>query len=419
MKTYLYPADIYLPDFAETDGSKWACVACDQFTSEKDYWDRAYSYVGDEPSALKLMLPEAYLDRDAELIPKINAEMENYLNGGTLKCHQNTMIYLERTQSDGRIRRGIVAAVDLEDYDYTASAETLIRATEGTVIERIPPRVKIRRGASLEMPHIMVLIDDPEDAVTSVARRNKDTLEKAYDIELWGGGGRAVGYFVPEEYHGAINTALAALATGDEMVKKYGVSAAPLLYAMGDGNHSLATAKALYEEIKAELGDAALTHPARYALCEIVNVHDEALDFEPIYRVVFGVDEKEFYGELCAYISSLEGSAEAQTVTFVSGDGETEIEIPSPVSQLAVGTIQAFLDAYVKAHPEAEVDYIHGEDSVRALAAKDGCVGILYGGMEKSMLFKTVLCDGALPRKTFSMGHAEDKRYYIECRKIK
>ena len=419
MKTYLYPADILLPDFNKVEGTKWASVACDQYTSQKEYWEEAYAFANGCPSTLSLMLPEAFLDREAEMIPKINENMKKALSE-TLTEYKNTLIYLERTQSDGRVRRGLVGCVDLEEYDYSKGSETLIRATEGTVLERIPPRVAIRRGAVLEMPHIMILIDDRERAVIEPLATKAAQYEKAYDFELMAGGGHVKGYFVDKSDFDGINAALGALATTDAMKEKYNVSSAPLLFAMGDGNHSLASAKALYEEIKAEIGDdEAKKHPARFALCEIVNLHDEALEFEPIYRVIFGVDKEEFKRELKAYVEKLSGNAEAQKALVITKDGEEEIVVNKPVSQLTVGTVQSFLDEYVKTHKDITVDYIHGEDTVRELVASTDCVGIIYDGMTKDMLFKTVICDGALPRKTFSMGHAADKRFYLECRRIR
>ena len=419
MKTYLYSADILLPDFSRVDGKKWAAVACDQYTSQKEYWEEAYAFAEGSPTTLDLMLPEAFLDREREMIPKINENMKKYLSDVFVE-RKNTMIYLEREQSDGRIRRGIIGCVDLEEYDYSKGSETLIRATEGTVLERIPPRVAIRRGAVVEMPHIMILIDDENKAVIESVAKKAEKLEVAYDFDLMAGGGHVKGYFVGEEDFGLINSALASLATREAMKKKYGVDAAPLLFAMGDGNHSLASAKALYEEIKAEIGEEkAKEHPARYALCEIVNLHDTALDFEPIYRVVFGADKTEFKRELYSYIAKLSGNADAQKATLITREGEEEFGIDKPVSQLTVGTVQNFLDEYVKTHDDVTVDYIHGEDTVRNLVSTNDCVGIIYDGMTKDMLFKTVICDGALPRKTFSMGHAADKRFYLECRKIR
>lgn len=420
MKTYLYPADILLPDFSEINGTKWASVACDQYTSQKEYWDGAYRFASGSYTTLDLMLPEAYLDRESDLIPEINQHMKIYVDH-VLREHKNTVIYLERTQSDGRVRRGLVGCVDLEDYDYSRGSDTLIRATEGTVLERIPPRVAIRRGAVIEMPHIMILIDDPQRTVIDpIAEKAEKACTVAYDFDLMSGGGHVKGYFVDIEALKGVNEALSSLATAEKMKEKYNVDASPLLFAMGDGNHSLASAKALYEEIKAEIGEeAAKSHPARFALCEIVNLHDTALDFEPIYRVVFGVDREEFTRALRSYTDGLCGDADAQEIEVICGDFHEKLEIKKPISQLAVGTVQNFLDEYVKLHPEVEVDYIHGEDTVLALAKKENTVGILYGGMTKDQLFKTVICDGALPRKTFSMGHAEDKRFYLECRKIR
>lgn len=419
MKTFLFPSNISLPDFSVTNGTKWASVACDQYTSQKDYWEEAYRIAENSPSTLNIMLPEAYLDKESELIPKINENMKKYVSD-VLVEHKDTAIYLERTQSDGRVRRGIVASVDLEMYDYTKGSETLIRATEGTVIERIPPRVAIRRNAELEMPHIMILIDNPRRDVIDPIAEKKDSLEIAYDFDLMLGGGHVNGYFLSKSDIESVNHALCRLATREEMIRKYGIDASPLLFAMGDGNHSLATAKALYEEIKAQIGeDAAKDHPARYALCEIVNLHDTALDFEPIYRVIFNTDPEKLLCELKGYCSALGGNADEQKIELVFGDKSETISVKSPDAQLAVGTVQAFLDIYTKEHPEAVVDYIHGIETTKTLAQKENTVGILFGGMTKDMLFKTVICDGALPKKTFSMGHAADKRFYLECRRIR
>ena len=420
MKKYLNPADIYLPNLLAENGTKWACVACDQYTSEKEYWRAAREFVGDAPSTLNLMLPEAYLDMEKQAIPQINARMKEYLSDGTLKCYENAMIYLERVQSDGKVRRGIVGAIDLEEYDYHKGSATLTRATEGTVLERIPPRVAIRRGAAVEMPHIMILIDDPDRTVIEPIAKKASEYKKAYDFELMAQSGHATGYFIDESDFCGINEALSALASEGMMLKKYGVEAPVLLFAIGDGNHSLASAKALYEEIKAEIGpEAALSHPARFALCEIVNLHDSALEFEPIYRVLFGIDRQEFIEEFEAYLENLDGNADRQDFELVFGNESKKLSVEKPSAQLPVGTLQNFVDEYVRRHDGASVDYIHGIDSTKALSQKENAIGILFDGMSKEMLFKTVICDGALPRKTFSMGHAADKRFYIECRKIR
>lgn len=418
-KNCFLPADILLPDFDKKDGTKWATVACDQFTSEPEYWEQAAKIAGDEPSTLNLMIPEVYLAETEERLPKVHNAMEDYIKN-VLVSHKESLIYLERAQSDGRIRRGLVGMVDLERYDYNKGATSLIRATEGTVLERIPPRVAVRRGASLELPHVMLLIDDPAKTVIEPLAEASESFEKAYDFELMLGGGHVKGFFVSDEYKEKINDALCALATEKEMAEKYGADGIePLLFAVGDGNHSLASAKAAFEEIKARDGEKAMNSPARYALAEVVNLHDEALDFEPIYRVVFDVDGEKMLAELHEYAKSLNGSATPQTVHYILGEAEGDITFERPVQQLAVGTLQDFLDAYKKNNPKAEVDYIHDESSLRALAKKENSVGFLFDGMGKDELFKTVIFDGALPRKTFSMGHARDKRYYLECRKIK
>ncbi len=419
MDKYFYEADILLPEFDKIDSDKWATVACDQFTSEHKYWDDLYDYVGDSPSTLSLMLPEAYLDKTEEMLPIINSKMNKYLDDGVFKCHKDSMIYLERTQPDGRTRRGLVGAVDLEDYDFNKGATTPTRATEGTVLERIPPRVAIRRNAPIELPHIMMLIDDPEKTVIEPIAKNANTYKVAYDIDLMGGGGHAKGYFIDKKDIEEINAALCLLSTKEEMSKKYSVDASPLLFAIGDGNHSLATAKTMYEELKSKIGvEAARKHPARYALCEMVNLHDDALDFEPIYRVIFGVDCDKFINDFEKYLSTLSGNADPQTFELVWENESKILTAKEPFAQLPVGTLQNFIDAYKKEHSEIEVDYIHGIESTKSLAEKKNSMGILFDGMSKDMLFKTVICDGALPRKTFSMGHAQDKRYYIECRKI-
>ncbi len=418
MKYSFTPADILLPDFTEHEAYLWAVVACDQFTSEPEYWEAVERKVGNSPSALRLILPEVYLEEQAERIPEINAAMDEYLVN-VLKEHKDCMIYVRRYQSDTTIRQGLIGLIDLEEYDYHKGAQTLIRATEGTVLERIPPRVQVRRNASLELPHVMLLIDDPAHTVMPLAHSLCEQ-QPAYAFRLMIGGGEICGFRIPGKRTEAISAALEALVTEEQMQARYGEQGlAPLLFAVGDGNHSLATAKACYEELKEKLGDAALEHPARYALCEVVNLHDESLHFEPIYRVMFGVDPEDVLAQFGAFCASLSGSAQAQSVLCVSGEREWKIEIPTPDKQLTVGTVQDFADAYLAAHPEVRIDYIHGEKALRTLSAAEDAIGFLFDGMHKSELFKTVIFDGALPRKTFSMGHAKDKRYYLEARKIK
>ncbi len=403
VKTVFCPADILLPDFSKIDGTKWSVVACDQYTSQPEYWDRVKKFVGDAPSTLGLMLPEINLSHGDEEIPKIHSAMQKALSDVLVK-YPSAMILLERTQADGRIRRGIVGAIDLEAYDYSKTAKSPIRATEGTVIERIPPRVKIRRNAPIEMPHVMLLFDDPEKTV--IEPLPTSTLHVLYDFDLTENGGHVKGYLLNGDLQSRVTDAL------QKLCDLQGNS--PLLFAVGDGNHSLASAKAYYEEIKAEIGDEALTHPARFALTEIVNLHDGALDFEPIYRVVFSVDSEKLVTEFSDYAKNLHGTAEPQAFTVITADGELILTVEHPEFQLPVATLQAFLDA----HDGLAIDYIHGEDTLRTLAKKPNSVGFLFRGMQKEDLFPAVRADGALPRKTFSMGHAHDKRFYLECRRI-
>ena len=416
------PADILLPSREQIEKGKWAVIACDQFTSELAYWQEADALVGDAPSTLRLMLPEVYLEQTKERLPIIHAAMRRALDE-QLCLHADSMIAVERTQSDGLVRHGLVAQIDLEHYDYTKGAHSLIRATEGTVLERIPPRVAVRRDAPIELPHVMLLIDDPHATVLEplFSPTAQSERELAYDCDLMLGGGHIRGSFLTKAQMRSVSAALDALIKPECLGERYGdASLSPLLFAVGDGNHSLASAKAAYEEIKADIGAAAAaTHPARYALVEIVNLHDSALRFEPIYRVMFGVDPQDVMTKLRAYAAAQNGNASAQTVHCIGTFAPCDITVEHPVQQLTVGTLQAFIDAYLQAHPTASVDYIHGEDSVAALASRDDTIGFLFDGMEKSQLFRTVIFDGALPRKTFSMGHARDKRYYMECRKIK
>ena len=423
MKQYLHPAEILLPRYSVSDAEawkKWSVIACDQFTSEPEYWDDVKAVVGDAPSTLRTILPEVYLSDRKALTPKIHDAM-NTLLSEKLLTEEKGLIYLSRRQADGMIREGIVAMLDLETYRYERGAKTLTRATEGTVLNRIPPRVEVRRNAPIELPHVMLLIDDPECTVIEPIGVRAKEYRRAYDFELMLGGGHATGSWIPESEYPMLNQALAALIEPSAIKERYGdASLAPLLFAVGDGNHSLATAKAHYEELKASLGEeAASVHPARYALCEIVNLHSPALQFEPIYRVVFGADIADLLARFREYAENCEQKASApQRFLYCAGEESGEITVESPAFQLPVASLQDFLDGYQTTHPEIEIDYIHGEDSVRALT-KNGAVGFLFEGMEKNQLFRTVLYDGALPRKTFSMGHARDKRYYIEARKIR
>ncbi len=418
MAAYFLPGDILMPDFSKNEGEKWAVVACDQYTSEPEYWQSVEQTVGDAPSTLHLTLPEIYLESAEARVPKIQETMQEYARE-LLLTHKNKMLYLERTQSNGRVRRGLIGLVDLEQYDYNKGSTSLIRATEGTVLERIPPRLAVRRGASLELPHVMLLIDDPQKTVIEPIAARAEQLEVAYSFPLMRKSGSVKGYFVDSIGIGRITGAIEKLLSPEQQKEKYGEGVAPLLFAVGDGNHSLATAKAAYEEIKAKYGEQAMNHPARYALAELVNLHDEALHFEPIYRVMFGVDPDDVLAELEKYSFSLAGSVAPQQARFLSKHRKGTIHFGAPSEQLVVGTLQTFIDRYLAAHHEASVDYIHGIKTVEALAAKENAVGFTFVGMEKNQLFSAVMHDGALPRKTFSMGAAADKRFYLECRKIR
>ena len=415
-------ADILLPAADSCDGLRWSCVACDQYTSQPDYWEAADALVADAPSTLRLILPEVYLSETDTRKPAVLAAMDEYLRS-VLVEHPNSMILVERTLGSGETRWGLVGMVDLTAYDYRRGAQSLIRATEATVAERIPARTTIRRDAPIELPHVMMLIDDRRKTVVEPLAERREALPVAYDHELMQGGGHIKGYFLTDADMQAVEGALAALMTPSAMAERYGdADLAPLLFAVGDGNHSLAAAKTCFEEIRAEIGDeAAMNHPARYALCEVVNLYDDSLQFEPIYRVVFGVDPDELVAAFGAYAAQLHGNAAPQRVEWYS-DGRTgEMLIPSPVAALPVGTVQDFLDDYLKTAPAgASIDYIHGEDTVRALTdGRADAVAFLFEGLAKEELFSTVISDGALPRKTFSMGHAEDKRFYTEARRIR
>lgn len=414
------PADILLPDFSVTDGTKYAVIACDQFTSEPAYWEAAAKTVGDAPSALSMILPECYLSERAARIAPINAAMDKLIADGIFKTYRDSVIYLERTCPDGRIRRGLVAKIDLECYGFLPTDTLPIRATEGTVLDRIPPRVEIRRDASLELPHVMLLLDDPDGTVIEAVAATAAGGEKVYDFDLMAGGGHVKGYLLSEAEKATVDTALCALAAPEAQIKKYGKASPALLFAVGDGNHSLATAKTAYEELKAKIGaDAAAVHPARYALVEVVNLHDAALDFEPIYRVVMGADSADLLTAFRAYCEKNgDASLTPSEYTVIIGGSEVALSLPATHVQ-PVGTLQQFLDEYAKSHPDMEVDYIHDEDSLRALADAEGTIGFLFRGMEKEDLFPAIVAGGPLPRKTFSMGHARDKRYYLEARKIK
>lgn len=421
MKTTAFsPADILLPKKG-TDMSKWSVIACDQFTSQPGYWEETRKNVGESPSALDLILPEVYLEEGdvSKRIENIHLSMKKMLEDELFEEYKDSYIYVERVQSDGILRAGIVGKIDLEKYDYNKGSCFEVRATEATVIERIPPRVKIRAGAPLELPHIMILIDDEEKTVTEPLYELKKNFKKLYDFELMQGGGRVAGYLIDEKTKNEINENLCRLGNRENFERKYNVkNESVLLYAMGDGNHSLASAKAYYEQLKKENPDKDMTsHPARYALAEIVNLHSPALGFEAIHRIVSVDDKKKMLDEMKEELGLRENCECEQSFVIISGSEEKKYYITKKTSELTVGSVQNFLDRYLKENG-GKIDYIHGEQTLRTLAKEEGSVGIILPCMDKSELFPTVIADGALPRKTFSMGHAEDKRYYVESRKI-
>lgn len=413
-------ANILLPK-KEIDMTKWSVVACDQYTSEPEYWEKVESIVGDNPSTLRLTLPEIFLEEEnvEERISKINSTMQEYIDNNIFDEYKDTMLYIERTQKDGRVREGIIAMVDLEDYNFEVGSESLIRATEKTVIERIPPRLKVRENALLELPHIMILIDDEKKEIIEQLKNKVNEEDKVYDFDLMENGGHIKGFKLTDETISNIENKIELLADKESFEKRYEVKdKGVLLFAMGDGNHSLATAKTNYENIKKELSEEEyLNHPSRYALVELVNLHSEALEFEPIHRVIFDTDVDKLIKSLYEYYDiNEEGNGEY--FELVTKDIDKKLYISNPKSNISVGSIQIFLDEYLKEN-KGKIDYIHGDETTKNMGKQDNNVAILFDVMKKEELFKTVILDGALPRKTFSMGHSYDKRYYLEARKIK
>ena len=426
---------------AGTDMQRWAVIACDQYTSDPAYWQRLEQQTAGNISTLNLVFPEVYLeDGDADQrIAAINRTMEEYLASGSLEEQPPGFILVDRKTAEAESRKGLIVALDLEQYDYTKGAKSLIRATEGTILDRLPPRIKVRENASIELPHIMVLLDDPDKTV--IEPLFSEDLPPVYDFELLENGGHLKGYRVDRpELIQQVVAALEKLADPEAYRKKYATAGDVMLYAMGDGNHSFATAKAIWEKLKADAADpaAVMNHPARFALVELVNVHDPGLEFEPIHRVLFGVDVealqtamKAFYAGAgtpltyipCADLSEAQKVAAKRSkehafpVIFAGEFGVCCVE--SPQLTLVVATLQEFLDHYMEENPTVRIDYIHGEQTVTELGHQPASVGFYLPAISKHDLFKTIVHDGALPRKTFSLGEADEKRFYLECRKIK
>ena len=407
MKNCVFPAEILLPQ--GVDLTKWAVVACDQYTSEPAYWEDLRAFVGDAPSALDLVLPEIWLkDRPEERIGAVNARMRSDLQKGIFRKLDPGFVLTERTTPSG-CRPGLVACVDLEAYSYQMNGGAMIRATEGTVPDRLPPTAAIRREAPLELPHILLLLDDRDRQVLEPLYGERERFEKLYDFELNMGGGHIRGWHIPADR--PVREAFEALLDPELLLKKYG-SDQPLLLAVGDGNHSLAAAKVCWEEKKKQLSpEEQRRHPARFALCEIVNLHDPAIRFEPIHRVVSGVDSEAFVRCLRERFS--EGEREG---TLLAGGRELPVFFPASTAE-AYRQVQDFVDEWLAARG-GEADYVHGSASAREATARLGGVGILMPALAKEDLFPFVIRQGSLPRKTFSMGEAPEKRYYLEARSI-
>lgn len=416
------PADILLP--RECEYSKWAVVACDQYTSQPEYWAQVERYVASAPSALRLILPESCLDGpnvETDIL-EINTTMTRYLRQERFKELPNALVYVERTLRNGKIRRGLVGKVDLECYDYEPGSETPVRATEGTVMSRIPPRVAVRKNAPIELPHAMLLCDDPQKTVIGPLAERKDRMTILYDFDLMEDSGHLAGWLLDGESVDQVARALQELCAPKAFRARYGLGEdqGVFQFAVGDGNHSLATAKECYERQKRLTSPEKWEElPARYALCELVDLHDPALEFEPIHRVAFHVKGKELLEALLqAFPGAYLGEGEGHVLRYVWAEGTGSVTIPHPTQQLPVGTLQSFLDEYIPAHG-GSIDYIHGADVAAQLGRGSGNMAFLLLPMEKELLFPTVLHEGVLPRKTFSMGQAHDKRFYLEARKIR
>lgn len=439
---------IMLPNHS-IDLKKWAVVACDQYTSQRSYWKSVEDEIGDSPSTLHMVYPEVYLedtDKEQRILNITNA-MNEYMEKNLLETLLPSFVYVERTLDTGT-RKGLMIALDLDQYDYKEGSQSLIRSTEGTVLDRLPPRIAIRKDAVLETPHIMVLIDDPEKTVIEPIANKISESDKLYDFDLMMDGGHISGYRIERlEAIEEIANSLTKLADPNLFRQKYDVDEdkGVLLFAMGDGNHSFATAKACWDNIKEDLSEEEKqNHPARFALVELVNVHDEAMVFEPIHRVLFKVDPKHVLQSMQAYYDETEQAfkyesfdskenmmrqyqeylqeysktSDAHLIPY-SFLGEWGIlKIAQAKSNIEAGTLQSFIDDYLLNNPEVTVDYIHGEEVTEELGSQEGNMGFLLPNMNKNDLFKTVIIDDVLPRKTFSMGEAHEKRFYLECRKI-
>ncbi|MGM0419329.1 MAG: DUF1015 domain-containing protein [Thermodesulfobacteriota bacterium] len=431
--------EVYLPS-KNTDPVKWSVIACDQYTSQPDYWEKTAEFVGDNPSSLNIILPEVFLgtEREKILTDHIHESMNEYLKDNTLVKQGPGIFLCEREVSGGRTRKGMLCCLDLEHYDYSKNSKSLIRPTEGTIVERIPPRIKVRQQASLETPHIMVLIDDPEKKVIEPLFKD-ETKKKLYDFNLMNNSGNIKGYMIDnEEAANTMTKNLTSLIEPENYKKRYNLDSEknPLLYAMGDGNHSFATAKAWWEKIKNENKDdkSIMDHPARWALVEIVNIHDESIDFEPIHRIIFNTDPDKILNDFVSFFEQrgsvveieetknleevIKDDPDFHKISFCFSEKTGIIKIKKPMRNIAAGDLQDALNNLSSKEPELKIDYIHGKNHLEELCSEKGNIGFLLPPVSKDSFFKSIIMDGALPRKSFSMGEADDKRFYMECRKI-
>ena len=407
MKTLSKETGIGIPSIvlprSDVSLHKWAVIACDQFTSEPEYWEEVESTICSSPSTYHVIFPEVFLGKGSKQkrIQSINAQMKEYIDKKILQDAVHGFVYVNRTFPSGKHRKGLMVSIDLDQYDFHEGSKTYMRATEKTVLERIPPRVEIRENAPLELPHVLVLIDDPEHTIIEPLEEKKGTLRKLYSTELMLDGGSIEGYAIEDET--TIRSIMESLV---DLKKEDG-----LLYAVGDGNHSLATAKQCWENLKGTLSpELQDTHPARYALVELNNLHEPDLSFETIHRWVSNIDINDF-------LSFLQG--DGKEVEMIQNSVHKTIQLKDIPGELTLGILQYLLDEYRSNHPEMTMDYIHGEKSLEKLSQQPSSVGFLLKGIDKNTLFSVISTDGCLPRKTFSMGEANEKRYYMEARKIK
>lgn len=413
---YFIPGNILVPD--KQDMKLWSVIACDQFTSQPDYWNKVEKAVGNAPSTLKLMLPELYL-KDGNIdqsAAKIRSAMEDYLSKGIFRELEDSYIYVERTLSKGGLRRGLLGLLDLEAYDYNPDSVSPIRATEGMVPDRLPPRIKVREDAPLELPHVVVFIDDPDRTVIKPLGSMKDKLEKLYDFELMEGGGSVEGYRVTGPAAETVRLGLNRLASPEVIEKKYGNNKNPVIYAVGDGNHSLASAKKCWEKLREGLSDEERqTHPARWTMVELVNVHEEAIIFEPINRVIFNTNPENFLEEAEEFFARYGNGG--HELTCITAKGKLNFYTDGLTIGQSIAACDEFIEGWVARHG-GSIDYIHGDDTTAELGSGAGCAGIIMPRMKKNELFPSIIESGAFPKKSFSIGPARDKRYYLECRKI-